>query len=478
MADKLKMIRMDRIKVGERFRVDLGDIADLAESIKDKGVIQPITVSPLEGGYYELLAGCRRYTAGKLAELQTIPALIREIEGEIDLREIELIENVWRKDPEWDERARLIKRLDKLCREKDIEWSSRRTAQLLNRGAASVSRDLQLAAALEIMPELAQQPTQDQAFKLLKAVEEQAIVGELRRRQHDSVTQDKMIDKGLQTMLKIADTNYRVLDTFAGMAELKSKGMINLIECDPPYGIDLTEQKRGNEEATSSVRSYNEVPSEAYEGFLSRLSKELFRVAGEHCWLVFWYGPTWHTQVKHALGEAGWLVDDIPCIWNKRHGQTMQPNFHFGRAYEPFFLARKGTPAIFKPGRANVFDFPPVAAQKKYHPTERPIALMESLLESLVSIRSVVFVPFLGSGVTLRACYRLGLPGWGYDMSSEYKDKFMLAVEEDTRDLDEKKENRPPPEGVRPPMSEEEKKKVLGEKYIPPTEEEDDQTST
>lgn len=436
------MIRMDRIKVGERFRVDLGDIGDLAESIKDKGVIQPITVSPLEGGHYQLLAGCRRYTASKLAELETIPALIREIEGELDLREIELVENVWRKDPTWDERAKLVKRLDTLCREKDIEWSGRRTAQLLNRGLGSVSRDLQLASAMEIMPELASQPTLDQAFKLLKAVEEQAIVGELRRRQHDSVTQDKMIDKGLQTMLKIADRNYRIIDVFAGMAELKAKGMINLIECDPPYGIDLTEQKRGNEEATSSVRTYNEIAPEAYEGFLSRLCKELFRVAGEHCWLVFWYGPTWHTQVNHALREAGWVVDDIPCIWYKRHGQTMQPNYHFGRAYEPFFLARKGTPAIFKPGRANVFDFPPVAAQKKYHPTERPIALMEAILESLVSIRSAVFIPFVGSGVTLRACYKLGMLGWGYDITGEYKDKFMLAVEEDTRELDEKKANQ------------------------------------
>ena len=442
---KLRFIKLSDIEVGERFRVDLGNIEDLAESIKDKGVLQPITVAPSGKGKYALLAGGRRYAASTKAGLKDIPALVKEVEGEIDAREVELIENVFRLDMHWSERDRLIYRIDQLCREKNVEWSGRRTAQLLGQGVTSVARSLTLAKALETIPELAEQDTQQQAEKLLHHMAERHVVAELRGRQQAEMEREdsnpNTAKKGMKYMLSLADANYRVGDTFAGMAEMKTNGMINLIECDPPYGIDLGEVKMGRENATSNVRNYNEIPTEAYKGFLNRLAKELYRVAGQHCWLVFWYGPTWHTDVRAALEGAGWKVDSIPAIWTKGAGQTMQPNVNLARTYEPFFLARKGNPAIFKPGRANVFNFPPTPANKKYHPTERPLPLMEEILDTLVPVRSVVFCPFLGSGVTLRACYRLGIAGWGYDLSGEYKDRFMLAVEEDTRQLDAEKEN-------------------------------------
>lgn len=438
-TDKLKVIPLQKVKEGERFRVNYGGDAfdQLVESIKEKGVLQPITVAAEKDGGYRLLAGGRRLRACQRIGLKDIPALIRESDGEIDDREVELVENVFRLDMHWAERDKLIARIDGLCREKNIEWSGRKTAQLLGQGVTTVARSLQLAKAIELMPELAKQETQQQAEKLLKSLEEQHIVQELRNRQQAQMAAPtSAMDKGLAHMLKVADANYKVGDTFKGMAELKTNSFIHLIECDPPYGIDLNEQKRGNEEVTSNVKTYNEVPRDEYKAFLQKLAKEMFRVAYEHSWLVFWYGPTWHTEVKEALIGAGWKVDDIPAIWNKRTGQTMQPGFNLARAYEPFFLARKGSPAIIKQGRANVFDFPPTAGQKKYHPTERPLPLMEAILETLVATRSNIFVPFLGSGVTLRACYKLGLTGWGYDLNGEYKDKFMLAVEQDTKDLD------------------------------------------
>lgn len=444
MSVKMKELPLDLILVEDRFRKDLGDIDQLSESIKDKGIIQSLTVCQA-GAVFRLLAGGRRFAAAQKAGLKKVPCIIRDTENdELDEREIELIENVFRKDMTWDERARLIKRIDELSREKDSSWNQRRTADLLGEGLGTVSRNLQLANALEVMPVLATEAKdQEQAFRIIKQLESNAITDELRKRQTAQMAAPSTaIDKGLSHMLKVADANYRIMDTFAGLSELRANTYIQLIECDPPYGIDLNAQKRGKEEPTSTVRNYNEVPGEAYAGFLNRLCKEMFRVAGEHCWLIFWYGPTWHTEVKSAITTAGWKVDDIPAIWNKGHGQTMQPGFNLGRAYEPFFIARKGIPAIIKQGRANVFSIPPVPAQKKYHPTERPLPLMESILETFVPTRANVLVPFLGSGVTLRACYRMGCTGWGYDISGEYKDKFMLAVEGDTRALDEEEDRR------------------------------------
>lgn len=421
-ADKVKFVKVTDIKEGVRYRKDFGDMSSMVASVKEKGVFQPITIS----SKFELIAGQRRLRAAKEAGLVTIPALIRDIEGEIDYREIELIENVERLDFNYAERAALVKEIDRLYSTKNVDWSGRQTAKLLNRGHSSVARDLKLADAIERIPELAEAKNADEAMKMIEKLEEKEVVAELRSRQSLPG-----VDKGVAAMLKLADANYIIGDTFKGLAGLRNEGMIDLIECDPPYGIDLTGVKRGREEVTSTVTSYNEVPTDQYVEFLAKLSRELYRVAAPNCFLIFWFGPTWHTQVMAALRTANWVVDDIPCIWAKPTGQTMHPEYYLARTYEPFFLCRKGKPILNKRGRSNLFSFS--GETGKYHPTQRPISLMEELLTTVGVDLQTVLVPFLGSGVTLRAAYKVGMRVFGWDLNGEYKDKFMLAVEADAK---------------------------------------------
>src|SRR5690242_15344813 len=65
----------------------------LAESIKARGVLQPLVVRALPGGSYELVAGERRLRASKLAGLERVPAIVRETE-ESERLELALIENM------------------------------------------------------------------------------------------------------------------------------------------------------------------------------------------------------------------------------------------------------------------------------------------------------------------------------------------------------------------------------------------------
>jgi ParB family chromosome partitioning protein len=69
----------------------------LAESIEAKGVLQPLVVRALPGGAYELIAGERRLRASKIANLEDVPAIIRDAEGSESL-ELALLENVARED--------------------------------------------------------------------------------------------------------------------------------------------------------------------------------------------------------------------------------------------------------------------------------------------------------------------------------------------------------------------------------------------
>jgi ParB family chromosome partitioning protein len=85
------------------------EIEDLANSIKLKGVIQPIVVRKLNDKF-EIVAGERRYRAAKIANLDEIPAIIREL-SDADTLAIALIENIQRKDLSIVEEASAYKRL-------------------------------------------------------------------------------------------------------------------------------------------------------------------------------------------------------------------------------------------------------------------------------------------------------------------------------------------------------------------------------
>jgi len=76
---------------------DEDSLVALADSIRARGLIQPVLVRPLAGGRYELIAGERRWRAAQMAELDTIPALVREHDDAASL-ELAVIENMARED--------------------------------------------------------------------------------------------------------------------------------------------------------------------------------------------------------------------------------------------------------------------------------------------------------------------------------------------------------------------------------------------
>lgn len=80
-----------------RKHFDAGELEDLARSIREKGLLQPLVVRPKPDGHYEIVAGERRWRAAQQAGLHDLPAVIRELSDQETL-EIALIENVQRSD--------------------------------------------------------------------------------------------------------------------------------------------------------------------------------------------------------------------------------------------------------------------------------------------------------------------------------------------------------------------------------------------
>lgn len=104
---KISKVEPNRSQPRKKFSED--SLRELAESIKQCGVLQPILVSE-QKGYYEIIAGERRWRAAKLAGLKEIPVVIKKL-TEQEIVEISLIENIQREDLNPIEEAMAYKRL-------------------------------------------------------------------------------------------------------------------------------------------------------------------------------------------------------------------------------------------------------------------------------------------------------------------------------------------------------------------------------
>ena len=450
---KLTVIPMSEIHFGNRFRKELGDIDGLAESIKLNGLINPITVHARDdlpgSALYLLLAGGRRFTAAGVAGIKEIPVRVYDRElSEDELRAIELEENIQRKDLHWTEKADLELEIDELQKRIHGEKTStdpdapghsmRDTAKLLGRSIGSVSMDIKLAKMVKQLPELEWGKCRNkaEAMKLLNRVEETMIKREMAVRAEEVLTpaggpktQDAKDHRKKQII-----NSFVIGDFFEKSKDLEPESY-NFVEIDPPYGIDLQAIKRRSHGVSVwdySSEGYNEINADNYPQFLAALFKRCYELMSQHSWMVCWFAPEpWFDIVYQEICNAGFSTNRQCGIWVKDQGQTMNPNIRLGSAYEPFFWAWKGNPTLGRPGALNVFPQTPIAGQKKVHPTERPLPLMQKIMETFAFPNSKVLVPFAGSGVSLLAAHSLKMHPVGYDLSQQYKDSYILKVMEE-----------------------------------------------
>ena len=127
---------------------DQEGIAQLADSIRDQGVLQPLLVVPASGGRYRIIAGERRYRASRVAGLETVPCIVKDIDV-IRQMEIALIENLQREDLNPMEAARGIQALMKQC-----GYTQEKVSTRLGKSRPAVANLLRLLSLPEEVTEM------------------------------------------------------------------------------------------------------------------------------------------------------------------------------------------------------------------------------------------------------------------------------------------------------------------------------------
>jgi ParB family chromosome partitioning protein len=145
-GDALRTIPIDELQPGKyqpRAGMESEALAELAESIRSQGVMQPVLARPISGGRYEIIAGERRWRAARMAGLASVPALVRDMPDQQALAAA-LVENMQREDLNPLEEATGIQRLTE-----EFGLTHQKIAESLGRSRAAVTNLLRL---LELAP--------------------------------------------------------------------------------------------------------------------------------------------------------------------------------------------------------------------------------------------------------------------------------------------------------------------------------------
>jgi len=164
---RVPVARIDPSPEQPRLALDKDGLNDLAASVREHGVLQPILVRPLTGGRYQLVAGERRWRASMLAGLETIPALVEDIDDATAL-EIAIIENLQREDLSPLEEAAMYHRMTQ-----EHGYSVRKLAQKLSKNKGYIENRLRLVDAPAEVRELVslRKDTLSHAYELLKVAD-------------------------------------------------------------------------------------------------------------------------------------------------------------------------------------------------------------------------------------------------------------------------------------------------------------------
>lgn len=409
-----------------RQRHELGDIESLAQDLlMPYGQLVPILVrmsKPEESlrAPYVLISGERRYRAHELNGAATIQAIIRDVADPLELEQMELAENLQRKDLTWQERNAAIARIHRIQLERNPNWTVQQTAMMVTPTdeaprRASVTEAVKLEEAMKLFPEIAAAKTQKQAYNLLRAKAQNIIrMKEVADRPDEYLEVEQRIIHGdmRQVVRSLADNTCDHIIT------------------DPPFGIDYGDRVAGT---VGEATSYSDDAAE-YESILATIP-ELYRVIKPNGFLIWFLGISWYEHVKQAFISAGFTVDEIPLIWKRDKGRcfTNRPDRYLPRGYDIALQCFKGdNPQIINRRPSNIFDYAPVGESEKEILVERPVELYADLIKTYTLPGQTVWDFFVGSGSCSAAAVMLGRDYRGVELDAARRSRAIQKIKAHT----------------------------------------------
>lgn len=381
MLVKITSIEVDR---ESRQRRELSGIEELAESMHRLGLIHPIVVEETKTGY-RLIAGERRLAAAKLLGWEHIQATLHSDLPELTKQQIELEENIKRKDISWQDQVAAVERLHGLMAKTEPDWDVAKTAEHIGYSKSSVKDALMVAKFIKDNQHLAKAQKFSTALNIVRRMKERRASSE--------------IEQVLSEQKEVAVIH----GDFLEWAKTYTGPKFNLIHCDFPFGINLHTSDQFDGEAKAS---YKDDP-ETYDRLLTALVDFGENFIAESAHLIFWFSLPKINETRKALSRL-FVLDNFPLVWVKSDNTGIIPDANRGprRIYETALFGTRGDRKVVR-AVSNAYSAPS-AGRNRIHHSEKPVPVLSYFFQMMVDESTTILDPTCGSGSALCAADALG----------------------------------------------------------------------
>lgn len=422
----------------DRLRSDLGDVEDLAQNIEQNGLIQPIILSR-SGDNYTLVAGGRRLAALSHLGVTVLHHGITSTPGKygfvfasdlpLDVRrEIELDENLKRKDMSWKERIKGYCELHRLWSKRAIlagqPWTQQYTADRIGFSRTLVTDALTIEPIMD-EPAFAECESLTDAVKIRWKQKQDAAMAELARRTMPAQLaeviddEDDLPSTGIDVVSLVAPDS-KPLFVNVPLSRMLIKGdsardvlphfpdySVDHCITDWPYAIDMDSL----DQAGTGIKDIDRVAAthDVVENLdLQRLIvPQIFRVLKDGGFFVTWMDIMHWNSTYNLLVSAGFGVQRWPITWHKLHTcKNQMAHVNFTKNTEIAIVARKGKCTLVTPQSSSV-----IACERDPHssnPFAKPFELWKFIIEAVSIQGQTILDPFAGEGSCPVSALKLG----------------------------------------------------------------------
>ena len=453
-----QFIPIDQITIGPRQRkkIESQPLADLVESIRKFGLLHAptylnIATEPGSDPVWKLIVGERRTKAimklhegktpflynGETVPLGMIPAVtLHDSLSRADLKQVEFDENKIREQLPWQDEVEALAEIHRLRQEesgaKKLSFSS--TAEVLieegvveNKSVDSLATRISRATVIAenlTNPTIAKARNETEAYNLLIKSEEEKINASLARRR-------------IAAHATLPDIVIRQGDALQVLPALDS-GIADLILSDPPFGINA--DTGGFRQRTVHHHNYEDTPEKA-RAIAQAIILDGFRIAKPMANLMLFCDIDLFYVLREMAGRVGWVPFRTPIIWRKSMSEGMAPwqGKGFRRTYEMLFWATKGQRGLIS-SPVDVLDESRVSRSERTHAAEKPVGLLQTLIECSTLPGDFVLDPCCGSGSTLVAARNTKRTGMGLEIDPTFYNTAMSNVYKEVEPEPQKEE--------------------------------------
>lgn len=420
-------IKISRIIVGEdRQRKDFGDIPELAESILQHGLLQPVVLNKA-GSEYLLVAGERRLRAHVHLGLTDIEYKELKDLSVVELKILEFEENVRRKDLSWQERVKAIAGIHALRKELDASWTLKQTATEVGYSSSGETEVSQAVVLVEYLDDnrIQQATSSRQAYNEVVRRQQrqlQDLANEmLTPAKPKAPAAPKSSDPSAPAPAPFIDPTPKAQavlhGSFLDWAPTYEGERFNLLHCDFPYGVDLQ-----NSAQMGQHQKLYEDSEDTYWKLLDCFAEHIDRFTYPSCHLIFWYAPKFERATRDFFDKylSSFVLQDIPLVWLKtdNRGILADPKRRPRNITEFAMFGSRGDRQLVK---AKSNGYPGPSSSSKQHPSEKPEPMLKHFMEMIVNEQSRVFDPTCGAGSSLRAADALGAEAvFGIELDADF----------------------------------------------------------